>query len=42
VHGEIKAEPTTPTSGTGDVTKVFYYLLNDKNESPYVTQVPGK
>jgi len=33
--------PATPTS-PGVTTKVFYYMLNDKTETPYVTLVPRK
>ena len=34
------AHKATPTSPGGVTTKVFYYLLQDKAETPYVTIVP--
>ena len=34
------AHKATPTSPGGVSTKVFYYLLQDKAETPYVTIVP--
>ena len=51
-HGPLtmgleKPDPVPPATSSGgvvagDITKVFYYMLNDKTETPYVTLVPGK
>ena len=49
VGAEPKADSSSSaaagSTGVGlatDITKVFYYMLNDKTETPYVTLVPGR
>lgn len=38
------AEPTlaTPPTTSGETTKVYYYMLSDKTETPYTTSLPRR
>ncbi len=37
-----KSDLAPPISSSGSVTKVIYYILNDKKETPYAIVVPKK
>ena len=44
-HSDARPDPayaTIPVVAPGESTKVFYYMLSEKNETPYVTIVPKR